>query len=66
MKKNYLTWNKDTVTDEVIFEHLRILSNGKIDLKQEEYELRDSNQLVKKRKNNNGYHKQKNYRKKRN
>jgi len=66
MKKNYLTWNKDTVSDEVIFEHLRILSNGKIDLKAGEYELRDASQLVKKRKNNNGYHKQKNYRKKRN
>ncbi len=65
MKKNYLTWNKDTVSDEVIFEHLRILSNGKIDLKPEEYELLDAGQLVKKRKNN-GYHKQKNYRKKRN
>ena len=66
MKKNYLTWNKDTVSDEVIFEHLRILSNGKIDLKAGEYELREASQLVKKRKNNNGYHKQKNYRKKRN
>ena len=65
MKKNYLTWNKDTVSDEVILEHLRILSNGKIDLKAEEYELLDASQLVKKRKNN-GHHKQKNYRKKRN
>ena len=65
MKKNYLTWNKDTVSDEVILEHLRILSNGKIDLKADEYELLDASQLVKKRKNN-GHHKQKNYRKKRN
>ena len=65
MKKNYLTWNKDTVSDEVILEHLRILSNGKIDLKPDEYELRDASQLVKKRKNN-GHYKQKNYRKKRN
>ncbi len=65
MKKNYLTWNKDTVSDEVILEHLRILSNGKIDLKADEYELLDASKLVKKRKNN-GHHKQKNYRKKRN
>ncbi len=65
MKKNYLTWNKDTVSDEVIFEHLRILSDGKINLKSNEYELRESSELVKKRKNN-GHHKQKNYRKKRN
>ena len=65
MKKNYLTWNKDTVSDEVILEHLRILSNGKIDLKPDEYELLDAGQLVKKRKKNE-HHKQKNYRKKRN
>ena len=32
MKKSYLSWNKDTVTDEVIFEHLYELSDGKIDL----------------------------------
>jgi hypothetical protein len=63
MKKNYLTWNKDFVSDEVIFEHLRILSEGKIDLKADENELRDANQLVKKRKTN--YHKKNNYRKKR-
>ncbi len=65
MKKNYLTWNKDTVSDAVIFEHLRILSDGKIDLKADENELRESNLLVKKRKTNNHYKKQ-NYRKKRN
>ncbi len=65
MKKNYLTWNKDSVSDQVIFEHLRILSEGKIHLKASENELREASQLVKKRKNNNHY-KQKNYRKKRN
>jgi len=64
MKKNYLTWNKDSVSDEVIFEHLRILSDGKINLKSGENVLRDADDLVKKKKNNN-YHKQKNYRKKR-
>ncbi len=64
MKKNYLTWNKDYVDDEVIFEHLRILSEGKINLKVGDTELREASQLVKKRKNN-GHYKQKNYRKKR-
>ncbi len=64
MKKNYLTWNKDSVSDDVIFEHLYILSEGKIDLHQSGAELKEASQLVKKRKNNN-YHKQKNYRKKR-
>ena len=30
--KSYLSWNKDTVTDEVIFEHLYELSDGKLNL----------------------------------
>lgn len=33
MKKCYLLWNKDTVDDQVIFNHLYELSNGKIDLR---------------------------------
>ena len=54
MKKNYLTWNKDHVEDSLIFEHLKILSDGKIDLlAEEEYKLREANQLVKKHHNNN-------------
>ena len=69
MKKNYLSWNKDTVEDEVIFEHLRILSDGKIDLKPGDIELRDADELVRKKKSNNShshsYHKQKKYHKKR-
>ncbi len=32
MKKSYLSWNKDTVTDEVIFEHLYELSDGQLNL----------------------------------
>mgnify|MGYP005847781797 CR=1 FL=1 len=32
MKKSYLSWNKDTVEDEVIFKHLLELSGGKINL----------------------------------
>lgn len=39
MKKAYLTWNKDTVKDEAIFEHLYELSNGKIDLRDYKEEL---------------------------
>lgn len=34
MKKSYLSWNKDTVTDEVIFEHLYELSEGGLNLTQ--------------------------------
>ena len=33
MKKSYLSWNKDTVKDDVIFEHLLELSEGKFNLK---------------------------------
>ena len=63
MKKNYLTWNKDSVDDDVIFEHLRILSDGKINLNKEDNELKNASILVKRRHKNN-YSKHKNYRKK--
>ncbi|EMY3456368.1 DUF4290 domain-containing protein [Flavobacterium psychrophilum] len=46
MKKSYLSWNKDTVTDEVIFEHLLELSDGKINLTQSTEELLNSNDLM--------------------
>jgi len=32
MKKSYLSWNKDTVKDDVIFEHLYELSDGKLNM----------------------------------
>jgi hypothetical protein len=32
MKKSYLSWNRDSVTDEVIFDHLKTLSKGKLKL----------------------------------
>jgi hypothetical protein len=38
MKKSYLSWNKDTVKDDVIFEHLE-LSEGKLNLTQGNEEL---------------------------
>ncbi len=46
MKKSYLSWNKDTVTDVVIFEHLYELSGGKIDLLQSSEELLNTNDLM--------------------
>ena len=46
MKKSYLSWNKDTVKDEVIFEHLYELSNGKINLKTSSEELLNSTDLM--------------------
>ncbi len=47
MKKCYLSWNKDTVEDKIIFNHLFELSGGKIDLTQSEEELSTSHDLIK-------------------
>lgn len=47
MKKCYLSWNKDTVEDSAIFNHLYELSNGKIDLRKSEEELSTSYDLIK-------------------
>jgi Domain of unknown function (DUF4290) len=46
MKKSYLSWNKDTVTDEVIFEHLYELSDGKLNLMQSEESLLKTDDLI--------------------
>lgn len=35
LKKSYLTWNRDTVTDEEIASHLSLLSGGKLTLHQD-------------------------------
>jgi len=47
MKKCFLNWNKDTVEDDVIFNHLYELSGGKLNLKGGEEGLSDSLQLMK-------------------
>lgn len=47
MKKCYLSWNKETVEDEVIFEHLLELSNGRINLAKTNEELSNSQNLMK-------------------
>jgi hypothetical protein len=46
MKKSFLSWNKDTVKDEVIFEHLFELSDGKLNLLQSTEELLNTNDLM--------------------
>lgn len=46
MKKSYLSWNKDTVTDAVIFEHLYELSDGRINLMQSTEELVNTTDLM--------------------
>lgn len=51
MKKCYLLWNKDTVDDQVIFNHLYELSDGKIDLRKVDDQLVSPERL-----NNNNTH----------
>ena len=46
MKKCFLNWNKDTVEDAVIFNHLFELSNGQLDLRNGEEELSDASNLM--------------------
>ncbi len=46
MKKCFLNWNKDTVEDVVIYDHLFELSGGKIDLRNSEEDLSDASSLM--------------------
>ena len=52
MKKCFLNWNKDTVEDDVIFNHLFELSEGKLNLKGSEEILLDTMTILK---NNKSY-----------
>lgn len=65
MKKCYLNWNKDTVDDAVIFNHLYDLSDSKLDLRNSEEELSDSKNLLRKR-NSQGQNNAKNHKKQHN
>ena len=46
MKKSFLTWNKESVDDSVVFEHLYELSEGEIDLRRRKEDLTDSQSLI--------------------
>ena len=50
MKKSFLNWNKDTVEDSVIFDHLYELSGGKLNLKESNEELTTTTELLKTKK----------------
>lgn len=50
MKKCFLNWNKDTVEDRVIFQHLLELSNGEINLKNSDEDLSDATSLMRTKK----------------
>ena len=55
MKKCFLNWNKDTVDDNVIFDHLSELSEGKLSIKEDLLPLTSTEILLKmKSKNGNG------------
>ncbi len=49
MKKCYLNWNKDTVDDKTIFQHLYELSDGQIDLATDGENLTEAVQFLKQR-----------------
>ena len=67
MKKCFLNWNKDSVEDQVIFNHLYELSDFKIDLRNSKEILLDSSVLMrsKKRSSNKKYFKKNNRSRKR-
>jgi hypothetical protein len=46
LKKMYLNWNRDTVNDELIHDHLGLLSTGKLKLKEED-KLHSTTDLLK-------------------
>ena len=62
MKICFLNWNKDSVEDQVIFDHLHELSNSKIDLRNSKESLLDASVLMrsKKRFSNKKYFKKNN------
>ncbi|WP_378184296.1 DUF4290 domain-containing protein [Aquimarina sp. SS2-1] len=64
MKKCYLNWNKDTVDDKAIFNHLLELSDGKIDLRGSAEDLSTATDLMrgKKKSYRSGGSGKKNYR----
>ncbi|MEC8535781.1 MAG: DUF4290 domain-containing protein [Bacteroidota bacterium] len=64
MKKSFLCWNKDTVEDVVIYDHLFELSGGRIDIRNTDKTLTESSQLLKMQRKTNNYKKtnKKNYR----
>lgn len=65
MKKCYLNWNKDSVEDTVIFEHLYELSNGKINLNKKDEDLTEASNLMRGRKRQSSNNKSKKRRRKR-
>ena len=56
MKKCFLNWNKDSVDDKVIFDHLADLSNGALEVPESKLPLTDASEFLKNKiKTNNNY-----------
>ncbi|WP_047547257.1 DUF4290 domain-containing protein [Psychroserpens sp. Hel_I_66] len=66
MKKCFLNWNKDTVEDDVIFNHLYELSGGKINLKETDEDLTDATSLMRNKKKYSNSNTKKSHHKKNN
>ncbi len=45
LKKSYLSWNRDSVNDELIINHLNVLSANKLKLK-EDFKLDSTNEII--------------------
>lgn len=45
LKKSYLNWNRDSVNDELIFEHFKEMSDGKLTL-DENFKLNETNDIL--------------------
>ena len=52
MKKSFLTWNKEAVDDQKIFDDLYQLSDGKIDVNEKQYKLTESKDILSKKNKN--------------
>jgi len=46
MKKSYLNWNRESVDDDIIYNHLKELSGGEINLKNSEEDLSEAANLL--------------------
>ena len=55
MKKCFLNWNKESVDDQVIIDHLLDLSDGKLKVSESDLPLTDSAEFLKARTKNNTY-----------
>ncbi len=55
MKKCFLNWNKDSVEDQVILDHLIDLSDGKLKVLEKDLPLTDSVEFLKSRPRGHGY-----------